>query len=170
MTIQFHCEHCGKLVEAPDEAGGKRGKCPYCHLGNFIPPAESGEELDLAPLDEDFERQRKEEINKLLDAERDLLDETSHTEQAPRLSQKESSEISAVDLHHHVVNYCLDMFAGNLERAETHVDRLRQHRRLAQQAVADFLSGHVLEPALDKVPVKLQQGFLKTLSDQLREQ
>jgi len=37
MTIKFHCEHCRRLVQAPDSAGGRRGTCPHCQGSNFIP-------------------------------------------------------------------------------------------------------------------------------------
>lgn len=30
MPISVECPSCGKIVRAPDNAGGKRGKCPQC--------------------------------------------------------------------------------------------------------------------------------------------
>ena len=47
MTINFECGACGRTIEAPDAAGGKRGKCPYCGQSNDIPrpPAEAGDLL-----------------------------------------------------------------------------------------------------------------------------
>ena len=51
MAITFHCEHCGKKIEAPDNAGGKWGKCPACHNKVYVPSSDAGEELKLAPID-----------------------------------------------------------------------------------------------------------------------
>ena len=42
MTISFHCAHCGKKMEAPDDAGGKWGKCPRCHNKLYVPSADTG--------------------------------------------------------------------------------------------------------------------------------
>ncbi|MHC4752575.1 MAG: hypothetical protein ACYTFW_22230 [Planctomycetota bacterium] len=52
MAIIFHCDHCGKKIEAADTAGGKWGKCPACHNKLYVPRPDSGEELKLAPLNE----------------------------------------------------------------------------------------------------------------------
>ncbi len=168
MTIRFHCGSCGKLVEAPDQAGGRRGKCPYCEGSNYIPAAKTEKEFDLAPLDEHEERIRKQEISSLFDAERDLRSETSFGEIGPRLSEQTGEDVKPADLHHLIVNYCLDMAAGNLERAQTHVDRLDRFEAVNLQAVDDFLSGRTIEPTLDAIPVKVLQGFLKNLLGQLR--
>ena len=167
MTIKFHCEHCGKLIQAPDEAGGRRGTCPHCNGSNFIPAAEKEPELEVAPLDEQAERERQEEIERLLDAERDLRAASAPVEKTPRLSQRPTTEVDPAELHHLVVNYCLDMANGRLDRAETHVARLNQHRGPNRVAVSDFLSGKILEPTLDPIPAKVLQGFLENLQKQM---
>ena len=51
MAITFHCEHCGKKIEAPNSAGGKWGKCPACHNKLYVPDLYPDEELKLAPID-----------------------------------------------------------------------------------------------------------------------
>jgi hypothetical protein len=169
MSIQFHCEHCGKEILAPDEAGGRRGKCPYCEKSNFIPnPKAAEEDLELAPLDENEEQERQREIRHLLEQEKAILQETSREETTPRLSQKDASDVKAEDLHHLVVNFCLDMSGGMLERADTHVMKLNEHSHVARQAVREFLDGKVLEPALDPIPTRVREGYLKNLLVRLR--
>jgi phage FluMu protein Com len=163
MPIKFHCEYCGNLVEAPDDAGGKRGKCPHCQRSNFIPAPEGQEPLELAPLNEEDERRRQREVERAMAADRELLAETQREEVSPRLSQKDPEEVSAVDLHHMVVNYCLDMVAGQLQRAPEHAEQLSQYGDKGRQAVLDFISGKVLEPALDRSPLRVLQGYLKEL-------
>ena len=59
MAIVFHCDHCGKKVEAQDSAGGKWGKCPACHNKIYVPAPHAGEELKLAPVDESEEEREK---------------------------------------------------------------------------------------------------------------
>ena len=40
MPIKVTCSNCGGVLHAPDDSGGKRGRCPTC--GNVLPiPAES---------------------------------------------------------------------------------------------------------------------------------
>ena len=46
MSIELHCPQCEKLIRAPDNAGGKYGKCPYCETKVYI-PAPPGEVIDL---------------------------------------------------------------------------------------------------------------------------
>jgi len=54
MSIELHCPECQKLIRAPDSAGGKRGKCPYCKRTVYIPsPPDETEEIALAPLDDE---------------------------------------------------------------------------------------------------------------------
>ncbi|MEO2090919.1 MAG: hypothetical protein ABGY75_15675, partial [Gemmataceae bacterium] len=35
MPIKVSCSNCGGMLHAPDDAGGKRGRCPTC--GNILP-------------------------------------------------------------------------------------------------------------------------------------
>jgi len=166
MAIKFQCEQCGKEVEAPDDAGGKRGKCPYCRHSNYIPsPIADEDVLDLAPIDEEEERRRKEQAEAALEEERDLLVEMDRKPETP-LEQKE--EVAAEDLHHLVVNYCLDLAAGKLDQAEAHVQKLRPFGAAAVQAVREFASGKVREDALKDIPGPVVKGFLKQLAAQLR--
>jgi hypothetical protein len=167
VTIKFHCESCGNLVQAPDDAGGKRGKCPHCQRSNFIPAPEGEEPLELAPLDEEEERRRRLEVERLMKAERSLLAETSQVEDTPRLSQKDRAEVTNDDLHHLVVNYCLDMFNGQFARAGEHAAKLSEYGAPGRAAVNDFITGKLLEPALDRIPLRVLQGYLNDLNKSL---
>ncbi len=61
MSIELHCPKCAKLIRAPDNAGGKRGKCPYCKESIYIPlRPDEAEEIGIAPIDEEEERRVKE--------------------------------------------------------------------------------------------------------------
>ena len=165
MSITFRCEHCHKQVEAPDNAAGKRGKCPHCGRSSYIPsPVSEDDVLPLAPIDEEEERRIKAEKEKLLRQERALYSETS---QEPPIPLEDRPDIGSEDVQHLVVNYCLDMAGGKLERAETYVGELARFGAAGLQAVDDFITGKAIEPALDSVPTRVLQGFLKQLRAKL---
>ncbi|HUS48203.1 MAG TPA: hypothetical protein VM098_08785 [Phycisphaerae bacterium] len=165
MSITFQCEHCRREVEAPDEAAGRRGKCPFCGQSNYIPmPAGDKDMLPLAPVDEQEERRRQEELQRLFQQERELDSEICSAPAAP-LEHRE--DLKSDDLHHFVVNYCLDLARGNLGRGDTYIQQLRRFGPHGLQAVDDFLSGKALEPALDAIPTKTLQGFLRQLRERV---
>jgi len=162
MTIRFRCEACNKTVEAPDSAAGKRGKCPYCQHSCFIAAPVSEDDLiplspmedEPAPADPDVER-----------VEKQLLHEMSGEEDTP-LEHKE--DLKSEDLHHFVVNYVMDMFNGNLERAEVSARKLKKFKFTAIEAVQDFQRGKAKEDVLGALPPKVLKGFLEALLDKLR--
>jgi hypothetical protein len=39
MPIAFHCSSCGNLVQTPDAAAGKKGRCPFCSDVMQVPHA-----------------------------------------------------------------------------------------------------------------------------------
>ena len=165
MAITLRCQRCHRQISAPDSAGGKRGKCPYCGHGTYIPSPVSDEDvLDVAPIDEEAEREQQAAVAKLRARERDLIAETGGAEPVPL---EHRDDLSAGDLHHFVVNYCLDMATGNLERAAGHAGELKKFEKLGIEAVKDFQSGGVSEPALTCIPAPVVQGFLKRLGEEL---
>ncbi len=168
MTITFRCEHCGKKVEAPDSVGGKRGKCPYCKQSNYIPsPVKDDELIGLAPEDEDERQRTQVEMEAIRDQHKNLIAElgSSDASSAP-LERRE--DLKPEDLYHLVVNYCLDLADSKLEQAEVHLGEMRKFRRTAATAVDDFLNGKAIEPALDRIPTKVLQGFLNQLRSALK--
>ncbi len=154
------------MVSAPESVGGKRGKCPYCKQSMYIPmPVSEDEILDLAPLDEEDERHQQELVDKLRAQEHDLIAETGGSESVP-LSERE--DLSSEDLHHFVINYCLDMADGNLERARLHVTELKKFYKLAIEAVKYFQIIQGDEPALKNIPQPVVQGFLSGLLEEIQ--
>ena len=167
MTIGFSCEHCGKRVEAPDKVGGKRGRCPYCKQACYVPSPVAEEDLyDFAPEDEAQAARAAAERERVLQQDPGLLSDSANAS-SPSIPLEHKENVSAEDVSHHVVNYCLDMAASNLERSAGHIDKLRTSRAAAVQAVDDFLSGKTIEPALDQIPGKILHGFLQQLRKEL---
>ena len=150
MAIRLQCERCRREVQAPDSAGGKRGKCPYCGHSNYIPIGAGDEApLPLMPIDGREELARRAEIEALRSQERELLAE------------------SGPDARGLVVDYCLDMAASELDRCQMHVEELKRLRRRGVKAVEDFLTQKAMEPALGAIPEATLQGFLKQLRAEL---
>jgi hypothetical protein len=153
-------------VTAPDAAAGKRGKCPFCGHSNYIPaPVAEDEILDLAPVDEQEERRAEAERRRALEQDKALLAADKEAGGVP-LDQKET--VSSEDLHHFVVNYCLDMFNSKLDRLRTHVLKLRQHQAAGLQAVDEFLSDRVKEPAIKNIPPRALKAFLAQLKEEVK--
>jgi hypothetical protein len=166
MAVTFHCGHCHKQVSAPDSAGGKRGKCPYCKQSTYISAPVSDEDIPaLAPIDEKEEQHRQAVIDELRAQERDLIAEMGGSEPVPLENR---DDLTPEDLHHFVINYCLDMAGGRLDRAATYVDELKTFGHLGPAAVADFQDGKVTEPGLDGIPAPVVQRFLEQLAGELR--
>ena len=166
MPISFKCEHCGKQIEAPDSAGGQRGRCPYCKQSNYIPSPVSEEEIyDLAETDEEDEKRAAAERERLRAQELSLLSELDQPAAPVPLETKE--DLQAGDIAHLIVNYCLDQADGNQERAEVHAAQLRKFGDVARGAVDDFISGRTIEAALDRIPAKALQGHLQKLRQAL---
>lgn len=166
MPISFKCEHCGKQIEAPDSAGGQRGRCPYCKQSNYIPSPVSEEEIyDLAETDEEDDKRAASEREQLREQDLSLLSEMDQPGAPAPLETKE--DLEAGDIAHLIVNYCLDQADGNLERAEVHAAQLRKFGDVARGAVDDFISGKAIEAALDRIPAKALQGHLTKLREAL---
>ena len=166
MALTFKCEHCHKKVSAPDSVGGKRGTCPFCKESTYIPmPVSEDEILDLAPIDDEEEQNRQKLESELWAQERDLIAQTGGADAVP-LSERD--DLSSEDLHHFVVNYCIDMAAGNLNRAHKHADELREFGKLGVDAVKYFQIVQGNEPALAEIPPPVVQGFLADLADRIK--
>jgi hypothetical protein len=169
MSIVFRCEHCHKEVKAPDAAGGRRGRCPYCGQNSYIPAPVSEEDLlPLAPVDEQEEARRRREVEMLMQAERALLVESgSSPEPASPAGGAAGAAVTAEQLYHHVVNYVLDMSRGNLERAALSVQKLKKGGWAGHEAVADFQNGKAVEEVLKSLPTRVLQGYLSQLKTEL---
>lgn len=165
MALTFKCEHCHKKVSAPESVGGKRGKCPFCKESTYIPlPVSEDEILDLAPLDDEEEQERQRLESELRAQEHDLIAASGVIDSVP-LSERD--DVTSEDLHHFVINYCLDMASGNFKRAEKNAAELKQFHKVGVEAVKYFQIVQGNEPALSQIPPPVVQGFLKDLAGKL---
>lgn len=162
MAITFHCEHCGKKIEAPDSAGGKWGKCPACHNKVYVPSSDSDEELKLAPIDTtDLAEQRR------------LMAET-HTIEQEILSEKEIpdnsaeittpvSDISDNELTKNIILYLRLIADGDLDQAERTASAIVPYGNKALKILDGIALSEIPEPELADIPQQVLSGLIRTL-------
>ncbi len=166
MAITFHCEHCGKKIEAADTAGGKWGKCPACHNKLYVPSPDTGEELKLAPVDEsDRERARR------LMAETYKLTQDILLEREVPNSPSEPAgaiyELSEQELRKNVIAYLRQMAEGELDEAERTAALLVPAREKAIQIIDRIALSEIPESELADIPQQLLSGAIRALRNKL---
>ncbi|MBP9025890.1 MAG: hypothetical protein KBH81_07075 [Phycisphaerae bacterium] len=171
MAIEFHCEHCGKLVRAADEYAGKRGKCPGCQQSVYIPTPEI-EPLPIAPVDrEDLRRQREllDETRRLTEKitrERDTLPpEPARPAKQARPAAEGDARLSHVVMQEAVINYAKAMAAGDLERAEELGREIRRDPRLGEEVIQRIMVDEIPPAELADIPRPVLIGFFKQLRE-----
>ncbi|MCG3180954.1 MAG: hypothetical protein BIFFINMI_03320 [Phycisphaerae bacterium] len=183
MPIQFHCEHCGAKISAPDAAGGKKGRCPSCKQHVYV-PAPDADELDLAPLDEKEEKKLADKVARDLAAEHDLflaqagsqpadeadpsLVDDPHGEGGVALPAASPGGAKPAPPRELLIAYLVHMAKGNLEQANAVAGQLKADRPAAMQAIALLTADPVPEPRIAKLPLPVMAGFLKQLEHQLK--
>lgn len=128
--------------------------------------AEDDDIIPLAPLDEDEEKHRKAEIAKCLKMQEALLEEQAGQPVPVPLEHREN--VTARDMDHHIVNYCMDSYNGQAERLRLHLAKMLVNREMAIQSADDFLNGRVVEKTLKiMLPEELAE-YLKELIERLQ--
>ncbi len=176
MAIVFHCEHCAKKIEAPDTAGGRRGKCPACHNRVYVPaPPQDAEELHLAPIDESEENKRQHLMAETFNLTELLLDEKS----APDIPSEEIPApeggldiiplpgMDENDAVKNVVRYLHCMAEGELERAAKLQETLITQGRRVLPILEQIGLNQITDPALAKIPPQVLAGLIRSLRGQL---
>jgi phage FluMu protein Com len=174
VSIEFHCNHCDKLVRAPDSAGGKRGKCPYCKQSVYVPmPAEEVDEIPLAPLDDadDAERQRldaeADELAEALRREREIPGEPRGTGGLRGSGVARPEPRMPVDIEPKVVDYVIALKDAQLEEAQALVPEIRRAGDAAKETVQRLMMDEMPPAGLEDVPTPVLRGFFRKLLDQL---
>ena len=161
MSIKFHCEHCGKKIDAPDTAGGKRGKCPACHNKVYVPQMDADDELKLAPVDETEEERQKRLLNETFQLTQHILQDKGTTDGAgspgpvPGASDDEVTEA--------IVLYLRQMADGDLDNAKQTVQTIAAHRREAKGILEQMAGGDPVAAALQDIPPQVLSGLIRNL-------
>lgn len=181
MSIELHCPHCGKLIRAPDDAGGKHGKCPSCKQSVYVPqPPVSDGVIPLAPIDEEDERRtealREESIRYAAQADKDRAAvEPAGEDGQGNLQSSEGIDVGAprsepgevVDLPSEVQRWIRAMHDSKLDETEQIASRLDKAGIRARDYVESLLLDQMPTQVQD-VPAPLARGFLKTLLERLK--
>lgn len=164
MAITFHCESCKKKITAPDNAGGKWGKCPYCNHKCYIPmpKRDDEEELKLAPIDEDDEIKYKQIMRETCHVTEELL---RQIEEPPE--QAGGTGIDDKQLTVRIIRYLRQMADGALDEAQNTAQKIAPYRVQAKAILENMLKAGKPEPELADVPKKVLEGFIKNMVNRM---
>jgi hypothetical protein len=171
MSISFHCEHCGKKIEAPDTAGGKWGKCPGCHNKVYVPagkPAEPDDELRLAPLDTEEEKKHKKMIAEEARLRQEILNETNAPEEGAIPKNQSSApsrpnDLSDAELTTCIISYIRQMADGELDSAEEMALTIIPNGHKAIKILERIALSEIPEPEIADIPQQVLSGLVKNL-------
>jgi len=162
MAITFHCEHCGKKIEASDSAGGKWGKCPACHNKLYVPNLGPGEELKLSPINESDEAKQKQLMVETYKLTQDILLEREAPNE-PAETTTSTSEISDKALTENIIAYLRQMADGELDEAQKTADLIVPCAGRAVKILDRIALSEMPEPELSGIPQQVLSGLIRNL-------
>jgi hypothetical protein len=172
VNIEFHCSSCNRLIRAPRDTAGKRGKCPYCKQSVYIPlPPDELEEIPLAPLNETEEQRRKrlrsEDIALAARVDHETREAPEVPHSAPESAMGAPRGDSTLDVEEEIIRYVMAMRDSRLGEAENVANRLRRAGKRARQEIERIQVDEIPPAGLEGIPPGLLKGFLRTLNDRL---
>jgi len=163
MSIKFHCEHCGKKIDAPDSAGGKWGKCPACH--NKVYVAQAGgddDELKLAPIDETEEERQNRLLAETFQLTQNILQERNVPDAAtPPVGS--GTDIGKEKLTEIIIRYLRQMADGSLDEAQRTAESIAPYRRQSKDILDRIATSDPPDPELMDIPPHVLSGFIRNL-------
>jgi hypothetical protein len=173
MGISFHCEYCGKKIEAPDTAGGKWGKCPACRNKVYVPANNPPDDmLRLAPIDTEEERRRKKmaaEVDRLREKildEKDIPEEGVVPNNQP--AAPEPGDLSNAELTTFIISYLRQMADGELDLAEQTAKTILSNGQNAIRPLEKIALSEIPEPEIADIPQQVLSGLIKSLRNRIR--
>jgi hypothetical protein len=170
MSITFHCEHCGKKIEAPDNTGGKWGKCPGCKNKVYVPSQQVEEELKLAPIDTEDERRQKKLIAETVRLQEDILKETNVPDEG--IVKKEPpakpGSLGDAELMTIIIAYLRQMADGELEEAERNAKLIVPQGTKSVRILERIALSEIRQPELADIPQQVFSGLIKNLRSRLK--
>jgi hypothetical protein len=160
MSITLHCESCKKKIVAPDDAGGKWGKCPFCNHRCYVPtPAtEDDEELKLAPVDETEEMKYQRMMKETHNITQSLLHEKNEPEDSDTPKNSNEKDTSAL-----IIKYLRLMADGSLDEARKVAEKIAVNKASAKKTLESILKQKKPVPQLQDIPQKVLEGFIKNM-------
>jgi hypothetical protein len=159
MPITLHCESCKKKIIAPDNAGGKWGKCPFCNHRCYIPmpETEEEEELKLSPIDESEEKQYNQMMKETFNITENLL---HVTEEPAEATPGKTSETELMAL---VIKYLRLMADGSLDEANSIAGKIAAYKATARTILGNILKSKQPEPQLQDIPKKVLERYIRDM-------
>ena len=175
MAIVFHCEHCGKKIDAPADAGGKWGKCPACHSRVYVPLPEPdpNDDLRLAPLDETDEERRNRLLSETFQLTQDILQEKAMPEESEDVPATDESlfipmeKMGDKDLAKEIVRYLRLVADGDLDKASEVVGILSAYGKQTLAILDRIAVSEIVDPALANIQPHILSGLIRSLRSQL---
>jgi hypothetical protein len=172
MSIIFHCDYCGKKIEAPDSAGGKWGKCPACHNKLYVPALGSDEELKLAPIDMTAEEKEKQLLDETFRLTQDILKERDLPEGAVEPDEAAEAsgpgfEMSQVELKQYIIKYLRLMADSELYEAQKIATLITPYGPRVVKILDKMANSDMLEPELTGISQLVLSGLIKSLKDEV---
>ena len=165
MSISFHCECCKKKIIAPDNAGGKWGKCPYCNHRCYVPMPESEgeEELKLAPVDETEEMKYQRMMKETYNITESLLREKSSPDDSdtPKNADEKDTAVQ-------IIKYLRLMADGSLDEAQDIAEKIAVNKDSAKTILESLLKQKKPVPQLRNIPQKVLEGFIKNMLTKMK--
>jgi hypothetical protein len=165
MSIKFHCDYCNKRIEAQDSAGGKWAKCPSCHNKIYVPAPETGESLELSPVNEAEEAKEKQLMNETYQLTQEILQER---EMPKGLTGGTEMEVNEKELTKNIILYLKQMSDGELEEAEQALAFISPFSRQAEKVIEQLAISEVPEPELANIPQQVLAGLIRDLLSKIR--
>lgn len=166
MGIVFHCEYCGKKIEAPDRTGGKWGKCPACHNKLYVPDLGSGEELKLAPIDESEQEREKQLMAETYKLSQDILSE-KETLAASTEDAVSVSSVSDKELTKNIIKYLQQMANGELDEAERIANLIAPYHNRAVNILDQIALSEIPKPELAYIPQQILASLIRDLRSRI---
>jgi DNA-directed RNA polymerase subunit RPC12/RpoP len=171
MAITFHCQHCGKKIEAPDGSGGRWGRCPACNGKVYVPSLdEDVDDLRLAPLDEADEQKRRPMLAETFALTSQILQEKTvpiPDDQTP--TQPDDSlvmplpRMSDTELQEEIIGYLRMMADGDLEKAQLSSDIIVAHGRQAIAVLDRIALSQIPDKRLAAIPPHVMSALIRDL-------
>lgn len=166
MAIVFHCEYCGKKIEAADNAGGKWGKCPSCHNKLYVPGTAVGEELKLAPIDETAKEKAKRLMAETYKLTQDILKEREVPEGPPPPSGA-VYDMGDKELKQNIITYLREVVYGELDEAETIAALIAPFCDRAMAIIDRIALSEIPDSELADIPPQVLAGSIRTLREKI---
>jgi hypothetical protein len=175
MAITFHCDYCGKKIEANENAAGKWGKCPSCHNKIYVPNLNVEDDLKLAPVDEEAEKRKRQLMDETFMLEQEILSEritpaetnSDKTPPAPDTAARVEDVVDEDALYETIVKYLRQMADGELDDAAITFKSIESAPEVSLKLIDRIALADIPEAELSDIPPQVLAGLIRTLRSQI---